>query len=49
MVHLFPFQDLKRYKFYYWFAFPALCPEINATSLASPMVLSDYFTPVQVS
>lgn len=46
---LITFADLKRYKFYYWFAFPALCPEINATSLASPMVLSDYFTPVQIA
>ena len=42
------FQDLKHYKFYYWFAFPALCPEVNATSLAYPVLLDEYFTPTQV-
>ena len=41
-------QDLKKYKFYYWFAFPALCPEANAVSVSSPISLGDYFTPMQV-
>ena len=41
-------KDLKKYKFYYWFAFPALCPETNASSVESPVLLADYFTPTQV-
>ncbi|KAJ7379526.1 Autophagy protein 7 [Desmophyllum pertusum] len=46
---LITFADLKKYKFYYWFAFPALCPDISATSVASPILLGDYFTPTQIA
>ncbi|KAM7429954.1 Autophagy protein 7 [Porites harrisoni] len=46
---LLTFADLKKYKFYYWFAFPALCPDVNATSVTSPILLADYFTKSQIS
>ena len=48
ILHVFFNQDLKKYKFYYWFAFPALCPETSATHVAPPVHLGDYFTPSQV-
>ncbi|XP_022783406.1 LOW QUALITY PROTEIN: ubiquitin-like modifier-activating enzyme ATG7 [Stylophora pistillata] len=46
---LMTFADLKKYKFYYWFAFPALCPETSATHVAPPVHLGDYFTPSQIA
>ncbi|CAH3114652.1 unnamed protein product [Pocillopora meandrina] len=46
---LMTFADLKKYKFYYWFAFPALCPETSTTHVAPPVHLGDYFTPSQIA
>ena len=47
-VFVFSHKDLKHYKFYYWFAFPALCPEVNAVNEDSPVALGDYFSALQV-
>ncbi|XP_074619592.1 ubiquitin-like modifier-activating enzyme ATG7 [Acropora palmata] len=46
---LITFADLKHYKFYYWFAFPALCPEVNAVNVDSPVALGDYFSALQIA
>lgn len=40
---LITFADLKKYKFYYWFAFPALLPPIPFTLSVSPAPLSNGF------
>ena len=43
----FPSQDLKKYHYYYWFAFPALIIEQNATA-KKPVKVSDKFSTEQV-
>ena len=45
---LFLLQDLKKYHFYYWFAFPCVCPDADFTLNAQPQILSDKYSADQV-
>jgi hypothetical protein len=42
-------QDLKKYQFYYWFGFPALCPENNIVLKEPAKPLTDVLTQIQVT
>ncbi|CAB3993956.1 ubiquitin-like modifier-activating enzyme ATG7 isoform X1 [Paramuricea clavata] len=42
-------KDLKKYQFYYWFGFPALCPENNIVLKGPAKPLTDVLTQNQVT
>ncbi|XP_045165105.2 ubiquitin-like modifier-activating enzyme ATG7 [Mercenaria mercenaria] len=46
---LLTFSDLKKYHFYYWFAFPCLCPAEDFSLLKKPRILSDVYSQAQIS
>ncbi|XP_028401486.1 ubiquitin-like modifier-activating enzyme ATG7 [Dendronephthya gigantea] len=46
---LLTFADLKKYQFYYWFGFPALCPGRSIVMKGPARPIADVFTQNQVS
>lgn len=46
---LFIVQDLKKYHFYYWFAFPCVCPAADFTLNGPPQTLTDKYSSEQVT